>query len=148
MCHSRSVFEPGSTARPTPTIAVACSSVGWLPPIAIVLRRAQRVIACEVCARNALEYELGNVRKCLEAGFRQVVVVCPNRTKLGHIQEAIVAALPAEQIALVTCFLPDDFIRKLFDWAGDDPEGGATERGKRRKQTNQSGWRRRSGGRA
>jgi hypothetical protein len=102
--------------------------------IDVVLRRGERFVACEICVRNALDYEVGNVRKCLEAGFRQVVVVCPNRTKLGHVQEAIAAALPAEQASMVTCQLPDEFLRKLFDWAGDDPEGGAAERGKRRKQ--------------
>jgi hypothetical protein len=74
------------------------------------------------------------IRKCLDAGFRQVAVVCPNRTKLARIQDAIATNFSSEQASLVACQLPDQFIRQLFDWASEDPEGGAVEHGKRRKQ--------------
>jgi hypothetical protein len=74
------------------------------------------------------------VAKCLEAGFQQVVVVCPNKTKLSRIREGIAAAFSAEQVSFLTCLRLDEFIGNFFDWAGDDPESGAIERGKRRKQ--------------
>jgi hypothetical protein len=35
----------------------------------------------------------------------------------------------------VVFFTPDEFILKLRDWALEDPEGGETEKGKRRKQS-------------
>ena len=63
-----------------------------------------------------------------------MVVVCPNKTKLARIREVIAAGFPAEEVSFVTCQLADKFIERLFDWAGKDPESGALERGKRRKQ--------------
>ncbi len=61
----------------------------------VVLRRGSRVIACEVCMSNTAEYEIGNVKKCLDAGFRDVVVVCPSKRKLANLERAMRAAQPS-----------------------------------------------------
>lgn len=116
------------------TVALEESVLLGAGRIDLVLRRGQRAIACEVSVTNTIEYEVGNVAKCLQAGFRQVVVVCLNKTKVTRIQERIAEAFSGEQVSLVTCLRLDEFIAKLFDWAADDPEGGTIERGKRRKQ--------------
>lgn len=101
----------------------------------VVLRRGRRVVACEVSLKNAVEDEVANIRKCLKAGFRQVVVVCPSNTKLVHLREAIAAAFPPAEAALVACEQPDEFIAQLFEWAAEDPAGAEAERSKLRKQT-------------
>ena len=81
-----------------------------------------------------MKYEVGKVLKCLQAGFAQVVVVCPNRSKLARIQKAVAAALTPAQKDLVTCRLPEGFMTSLLDWAAADPEGAVAESGKPRKQ--------------
>ena len=101
----------------------------------LVLRRGTRTVACEICVTNTADYEVHNVRKCLEAGFRQVVVLCQNKTKLAHLREAVAAAIPPGEAPRVTCQLPEEFIAQLIDWAAEDPEGAAVERGKPRKRT-------------
>jgi len=60
--------------------------------------------------------------------------VCPKTTKLAHLREAVAAAIPAEHTSCVTCQLPDELISQLFEWAAADPDGGAVEHGKPRKQ--------------
>src|SRR6185295_1335396 len=67
----------------------------------VVLRRGKRIIACEVSFTNTVEYEVGNVQKCLEAGFRQVAVVCQKRSKLAQIERAVTEVISPAQKALV-----------------------------------------------
>lgn len=103
--------------------------------IDVVLRRGTRQIACEVCVTNAADYEIGNVTKCLEARFAQVVVVCPSPRKLANLERAMRAAIPPAGIASVTWRTPDDLIADLFSWAAADPAGGAAHSGMPTKQT-------------
>jgi hypothetical protein len=100
----------------------------------LVLERGAHAVACEICLANALEYEIGNVRNCLMAGFRQVVVVCANQTKLARLREAVAAEFPPEQSTLVRCESPDKFISQLFEWASEEPTPAIVRTGQPRKQ--------------
>jgi len=100
----------------------------------LVLRRGNRSIACEVCVKKTADYEIGNVIKCLAAGFGQVAVVCARKRKLSNLERAVRAAIPTEGIACVLWRSPEGFVAALFEWAAQDPAGGAIERGKRRKR--------------
>lgn len=102
--------------------------------IDLVLRRGARAIACEVSVKNTAEFEVGNVEKCLNAGFSQVVVVSPKRSRLLKIEGLVRAAVPTDKLAQVSFRMPNELILELADWAGQDPEGGAIERAKLRKQ--------------
>jgi|SRR5665213_1455391 len=102
--------------------------------IDLVLRRGKRTIACEISVTNTVEYEAAtNIAKCLNAGFGQVASVCTDRRKLSKIKERFAEMNPT-QIGKVQFDTPDEFISKLSDWATEDPEGGAIEQGKPRKQ--------------
>ena len=69
-------------------------------------------IACEITVTTTIHHEVGNVRKCLEAGFTQVAVISSKAQRLEQIKEAVVADVGAERASLVGYFTPDAFI----DW--------------------------------
>jgi hypothetical protein len=69
-------------------------------------------IACEITVTTTIHHEVGNVRKCLEAGFTQVAVIASKLQRLEQIKEAVVADLGDEKSACVGYFTPDIFI----DW--------------------------------
>jgi hypothetical protein len=101
----------------------------------VVLRRGNRLIACEIAGTNTVEYEAAtNITKCLEAGFGHVASICRDRKKLGRIQQRLAAMTPADETAKVGFYVPDEFISLLSDWAFADPEGGKIEKGKPKKQ--------------
>jgi len=105
----------------------------------LVLRRGNRAIACEITVSTPAEHEVANVQKCLRGGFGHVALICASRRKLANLEQAVAAALPPDQVALVGFYLPEDFMARLYDWAMEDPEGGAVERDKPRKQKIQLG---------
>lgn len=100
----------------------------------VVLRRGMQSIACEISITTTVEHEVGNVMKCLKAGFKHVAMIGQTRKKLDQIQRIVAETIPAAHAALVGYYLPDEFISLLQDKAIEDPEGGQMEKGKRRKR--------------
>lgn len=100
----------------------------------VVLRRGEQSIACEISVTTTVEHEVGNVTKCLTAGFKRVAVICLTRKKAGRIQQAVGEAVAAHDTSRVGYYLVEEFISKLYEWADEDPGGGKTERDKPRKQ--------------
>ena len=43
-------------------------------------------VACELCITTGFVHELGNVRKCLDAGFNYVVAITPKPDRLGGLR--------------------------------------------------------------
>jgi hypothetical protein len=70
-------------------------------------------IACEISVTTTIDHEFGNVRKCLDAGFTQVVVISGKPQRLEQIKDAVVAGAGAEKSSLVGYFTPDSFIEWL-----------------------------------
>ena len=55
----------------------------------MVSEREKRRIACEISVTSTVELELGNLKKCLAAGFTEIVMVCDEeRTRKGLKREA------------------------------------------------------------
>jgi Type IV secretion-system coupling protein DNA-binding domain len=100
----------------------------------VVLRRGNRSIACEITVTTPVEYEVGNLTKCLKADFSHIVAISKNRKKLNRIQELLAGAFSPDQIAKVGFYAPEEFISKLHDWAIEDPGGGTLEQGQPRKR--------------
>jgi hypothetical protein len=100
----------------------------------LVLERGRRSIACEISAKNTVGYEVGNVRKCLEAGFAHIAVICADERKLGKIREALKPSLSAEETARIAFYLPHEFNARLCDWAARDPAPVTAHEGKPKKQ--------------
>ncbi len=76
----------------------------------MLLERGAQKIACEISVTTSPEHEVGNVKKCLEAGVDQVVVVSPSPSGLKRIEEAVKADLSAEALERVVFLAPPAFM--------------------------------------
>jgi hypothetical protein len=82
----------------------------------VALTKGDTSIACEICMTTDDDHELGNVRKCLAAGYRHTVVVTPTPERLGRLERAISPHLTEDERKRVKFFVPDElfaFIRDL-----------------------------------
>jgi hypothetical protein len=79
----------------------------------VLLERTDAVIACEISITNTIDYEVGNVRKCLKAGVPYVAIICTDEKRLGKIKAAVKSSLGPEASHPVAYFLPDQFIEHL-----------------------------------
>jgi hypothetical protein len=107
-----------STSRESPT--------GSGGKIDIVLEKPQRAIACEIAITTTIDHEVGNVVKCLKAGFRQVAVISPSTDRLNKIKNAVAASLSTDESSLVGYFLPDEFLVHLQTLASAETPAGST----------------------
>lgn len=78
--------------------------------IDLALEKPCRSIACEISITTTIDHEVGNVRKCLKAGFAQVAVVCVTEHRLHQITAAVEGCLGKEEAARVGYYTPDQFI--------------------------------------
>lgn len=79
----------------------------------LVLERAQHVFACEISVTTTVDQEVGNVAKCVRAGYQRVVVISPSEERVRKIESAVRNSLGPEIAERVSFHLPDDFIRYL-----------------------------------
>jgi hypothetical protein len=100
----------------------------------LTLTRGKRSIACEINVTSRPETEADHIRLRLKAGFSHVAVVSANRRSLQLIKEAYLRLGVEADISKVGFYTPKEFITQLFDWAADDPEGGAIERSQPRRR--------------
>lgn len=101
-----------STSRESPT--------GKGGKIDVVLERAERAIACEIAITTTIDHEVGNVSKCLNAGFQHIAVISPSADRLEKIANAVRGCVSPEETARVVFLHPDDFIAHLQDLAIQD----------------------------
>lgn len=90
---------------------------GGKESIDIALYRGDLRIACEVSVTTPLEYEVGNVTKCLAAGFGAVVVVSLKKSRLAKLDKLLSEALSPEQRGRVHLFTTEE----LLSWLADQP---------------------------
>jgi hypothetical protein len=79
----------------------------------LVLVRDSIAIACEVSVTGTIDYEVGNVAKCIKAGYRTIAVVAVSDEKLAKLASAVSNSLGPEATQLVGYHLPDAFINAL-----------------------------------
>jgi hypothetical protein len=104
-------------------IKEAAQSVGYLCTIETQLLGQQSVdvalekdgqrIACEISITTTVDHEVQNVKKCLDAGFSKVVIICVEEARLKRIGNAVTRSLGSDTAANIAFFLPDDFIAEL-----------------------------------
>jgi hypothetical protein len=85
--------------------------------IDIALYRGDLKIACEVSVTTPLEYEVGNVEKCLAAGFGTVAVVSLKKARLAKLGKLLDEAIPPEKRAKVHLFTTEE----LLSWLEGQP---------------------------
>jgi hypothetical protein len=74
----------------------------------IVLERDGLSIACEISVTTPIDYELGNLGKCLKMGFNHVLVISSEPAKLAGIREAALAAFGEAALSSVRFLSPQD----------------------------------------
>jgi hypothetical protein len=84
-----------------------------LGSVDVALEQGERRIACEISVSSTPEQELGNVQKCLAAGFDQVAVVSAEKKALAKTRELIAGKLGAAKLARVHFFTPEELFAFL-----------------------------------
>jgi hypothetical protein len=92
--------------------------VGGKGSIDVALETERRNIACEISISTNPDQELGNIQKCLAAGFETVIVISPDKKNLANIRQTVEEKL--EQSARVRYFSLENFLGFL-----DEEEAGA-----------------------
>jgi hypothetical protein len=64
--------------------------------IDLALERTDRRIAVEIAITTTIDWEVGNVAKCLDAGFPLVAVIGTTERKLAQLKEAMVASFSGD----------------------------------------------------
>lgn len=105
----------------------------------LVLEKASRTIACEISITTTIDHEIGNIVKCLKAGFAHVAVVSIDQERLAKIRHSVANCLPAEDAVKVEYYLPDkliDYLQELAVREAPQVEGSnATSHGYKVKRT-------------
>ena len=100
----------------------------------LILTRGKHSIACEISVTTHKTIEADHIRLRLKAGFTHVAVISQIRRKLPKIEASYLKLIPGASLDKVGFYSRDEFLSQLSTWAVDDPEGGALERAKPRKQ--------------
>jgi len=79
----------------------------------VALRNDAFSLACEISVTSTVGQEVGNVQKCLEAGFHEVAVLALKRPRLSKIEAALKEKLPAADLARVHFLSPEELFAML-----------------------------------
>ncbi len=95
----------------------------------VSLERSEQRVACEVAVKSTPDQEVGNVQKCLAAGFDAVAVVSPERKVLGRAQAAVEAAVEEESLSRIEFLTPEELFVFLEALEAHGAGGEETIRG-------------------
>ncbi|MCI0406275.1 MAG: type IV secretory system conjugative DNA transfer family protein, partial [candidate division Zixibacteria bacterium] len=101
--------------------------------IDLALEKDGQNIACEFCVTSPVEQELGNVQKCLRAGFETVIVISAESPMLGKISKLVAASLEQAALSKVSFMLPEDFPGYLENLGAQSLGEETTVRGRKVK---------------
>ena len=87
----------------------------------VLLQKGSYSVACEICVTGAIQYEVGNAMKCLNAGYNHVAAICDDPEKLEKIKAAILSSAEAAQAARLGFYSSPGFIAWLHDQAPPVP---------------------------
>ncbi len=87
-----------------------------LGSVDVALEKEGSSVACEISVTSTVEQEVGNIQKCLVAGFEHVVLVSSDKKVLSETREAMVTLLSTDQMKRVRYLSPEQlfaFIESL-----------------------------------
>jgi len=79
----------------------------------VALRKGEHSIAVEIGVTTECEHEIGNVEKCLAAGFGRVLAVISDKRTLAAVRRRGAETLTSEHLSAVEFCTPDDMIAAL-----------------------------------
>ena len=102
--------------------------LGGLGSVDVAVERDGFSVACEISITTTAEHELGNVQKCLAAGFDRVVVLSTHKATLNRISKAtnVLGEIERGQILF---FQPEELFAYLESQQGPQAEEQQTVRG-------------------
>lgn len=103
----------------------------------VSLKKPHRSIACEISVTTPTAYEVGNVRKCLAAGYDFVAVIGTDQKRAARLEKAISPKLTADELAKVRFLTKDGLFELIEELDAKDNAREETVRGYRVKVTHQ-----------
>jgi len=100
-----------------------------LGSVDVALEKGGQSIACEISVTSTSDYELGNVQKCLAAGFEQVAVVSSEKKILTKVEEVVIASLAEAERARIHFLTPEELFGFLEARDAERAGGEKTVRG-------------------
>ncbi len=94
----------------------------------VALEKGDCSIACEISISTTAEHELGNIQKCLAAGFTDVAVLATEKRTLAKIA-AIAQNLAPSELKRIHFFLPEELFSFLEARDAETVPKNATVRG-------------------
>jgi hypothetical protein len=95
----------------------------------VALEKTGRRLACEITVTTPVEHEIGNLRKCIEAGFDFVLVVAPEEKKLAKVEKAMRSALSDAELEKTRFVMPDALFTFVESLEAQDASKEGTVRG-------------------
>jgi hypothetical protein len=95
----------------------------------VALRKGGHTVACEIGITTSPEHEVGNIQKCLAAGFERVLVVSPEKKTLNQIKVLSASSLDKEQAGKVRYCTPEELFNILESVEADSMGSEKTVRG-------------------
>jgi len=87
--------------------------LGGAGSVDVSLEKDSRSIACEISVSSTVELELGNIQKCLAAGYERVIAISPDRKFLGQLRKTAESDLAKDTRDKVLFMSPDEFVAWL-----------------------------------
>ncbi|HEX4960633.1 MAG TPA: type IV secretion system DNA-binding domain-containing protein [Thermoanaerobaculia bacterium] len=84
----------------------------------VVLAREEYRMACEISVTSTVEQEVGNLMKCLAAGFDEIVLLAMKKAHLAKVRGALEGNLSKEDISRFLFLTPEE----LFSLLDSRPE--------------------------
>lgn len=85
----------------------------------VSLEQGERKIACEISVTSTEGYEIGNIQKCLAAGYDQVIVLSAEKRALQKLERAASSHLESETAGRVLFLQPEGFVSFIEEAAGE-----------------------------
>ena len=102
--------------------------LGGVGRVDVALLRDGKRIACEISISTNPEHELGNIQKCLTAGFDRVIAVAREKSTIRDLARLAESTLTPESLGRVLVCSPEELIVHL-DTEDADAAPPATVRG-------------------
>jgi len=92
---------------------VEAEALGGVGQVDVALERDGHRIACEITVTTSTEHELGNIQKCLAAGYDEVLVIANQKKALRSLERQAAEALSPESIARAKFLSPEELVSYL-----------------------------------
>jgi excisionase family DNA binding protein len=89
------------------TVTIEKTILDGLGSVDVAIEKGSHAIACEISVSTNAEHEIGNVQKCLAAGFKDVILISSEKKVLTAVRHALVAALSSAQFRQIKFLTPE-----------------------------------------